>query len=92
MAKSWAPTCAQNGAAPVGTALVDQIESVVEPTRRREIPLKLLSYSKNRPANWPRMIHHTNQLVIPVTTIEDRAEAATQRAWLAAAAAVAKGF
>jgi cellulose biosynthesis protein BcsQ len=29
-----------------------------------------------RAANWRRMIHHTNQLVVPVTAIEDRAEAA----------------
>jgi MinD-like ATPase involved in chromosome partitioning or flagellar assembly len=29
-----------------------------------------------RSANWRRMIHHTNQLVVPVTAIEDRAEAA----------------
>lgn len=29
-----------------------------------------------RSANWLRMIHHTNQLVVPVTAIEDRAEAA----------------
>ena len=29
-----------------------------------------------RAANWRRMIHHTNQLVVPTTTIEDRAEAA----------------
>lgn len=29
-----------------------------------------------RAANWRRMIHHTNQLVVPVTSIEDRAEAA----------------
>ena len=30
-----------------------------------------------RAANWRRMIDHTNQLVVPVTAIEDRAEAAT---------------
>jgi len=30
-----------------------------------------------RAANWRRMIHHTNQLVVPVTAIEDRAEAAS---------------
>ncbi|MEV7663592.1 chromosome partitioning protein ParA [Paenarthrobacter sp. NPDC089316] len=29
-----------------------------------------------RAANWRRMIDHTNQLVVPVTAIEDRAEAA----------------
>ncbi len=29
-----------------------------------------------RAANWRQMIHHTNQLVVPVTAIEDRAEAA----------------
>jgi cellulose biosynthesis protein BcsQ len=29
-----------------------------------------------RAANWRRMIHHTNQLVVPVTAVEDRAEAA----------------
>lgn len=29
-----------------------------------------------RSANWRQMIHHTNQLVVPVTAIEDRAEAA----------------
>lgn len=29
-----------------------------------------------RSANWRRMIHHTNQLVVPVTAVEDRAEAA----------------
>lgn len=29
-----------------------------------------------RAANWRRMINHTNQLVVPVTAIEDRAEAA----------------
>ncbi|MCU1515353.1 MAG: hypothetical protein JWQ75_74 [Pseudarthrobacter sp.] len=29
-----------------------------------------------RAANWRRMIEHTNQLVVPVTAIEDRAEAA----------------
>ncbi|MFT4470818.1 AAA family ATPase [Arthrobacter sulfonylureivorans] len=29
-----------------------------------------------RAANWRRMIAHTNQLVVPVTAIEDRAEAA----------------
>ena len=29
-----------------------------------------------RAANWRRMIHHTDQLVVPVTAIEDRAEAA----------------
>ena len=29
-----------------------------------------------RSANWRRMIDHTNQLVVPVTAIEDRAEAA----------------
>jgi cellulose biosynthesis protein BcsQ len=29
-----------------------------------------------RAANWRRMIHYTNQLVVPVTAIEDRAEAA----------------
>ena len=29
-----------------------------------------------RAANWRRMIHHSNQLVVPVTAIEDRAEAA----------------
>ncbi len=29
-----------------------------------------------RAANWRRMIHHTNQIVVPVTAIEDRAEAA----------------
>ena len=29
-----------------------------------------------RSANWRRMIHYTNQLVVPVTAIEDRAEAA----------------
>ncbi|TLM80882.1 chromosome partitioning protein ParA [Pseudarthrobacter sp. NamE5] len=29
-----------------------------------------------RAANWRRMIHHTSQLVVPVTAIEDRAEAA----------------
>jgi len=29
-----------------------------------------------RSANWRRMIHHTDQLVVPVTAMEDRAEAA----------------
>ncbi|MFE4230051.1 chromosome partitioning protein ParA [Arthrobacter sp. NPDC056886] len=29
-----------------------------------------------RAANWRRMIDHTNQLVVPVTAVEDRAEAA----------------
>lgn len=29
-----------------------------------------------RASNWRQMIHHTNQLVVPVTAIEDRAEAA----------------
>ena len=29
-----------------------------------------------RAANWRRMIEHTNQLVVPVTAVEDRAEAA----------------
>ncbi len=29
-----------------------------------------------RAANWRRMMYHTNQLVVPVTAIEDRAEAA----------------
>lgn len=29
-----------------------------------------------RAANWRRMVEHTNQLVVPVTAIEDRAEAA----------------
>lgn len=29
-----------------------------------------------RSANWRRMIHHTTQLVVPVTAMEDRAEAA----------------
>ena len=29
-----------------------------------------------RAANWRRMIDHTDQLVVPVTAIEDRAEAA----------------
>lgn len=34
------------------------------------------SGNTSRAANWRRMIHHTNQLVVPVTAIEDRAEAA----------------
>src|SRR5690625_7729600 len=29
-----------------------------------------------RSANWRSMIHHTSQLVVPVTAMEDRAEAA----------------
>ncbi|TPV47823.1 chromosome partitioning protein ParA [Pseudarthrobacter phenanthrenivorans] len=34
------------------------------------------SGNTSRAANWRQMIHHTNQLVVPVTAIEDRAEAA----------------
>lgn len=34
------------------------------------------SGSTVRAANWRRMIHHTNQLVVPVTAVEDRAGAA----------------
>lgn len=34
------------------------------------------SGNTGRSANWLRMIHHTDQLVVPVTAIEDRAEAA----------------
>lgn len=34
------------------------------------------SGNTSRAANWRRMIHYTNQLVVPVTAIEDRAEAA----------------
>lgn len=30
----------------------------------------------DRGSDWARMIHHTNQLVVPTTTMEDRAEAA----------------
>ncbi|EMY32418.1 hypothetical protein D477_020263, partial [Arthrobacter crystallopoietes BAB-32] len=34
------------------------------------------SGNTSRSANWRRMIDHTNQLVVPVTAMEDRAEAA----------------
>ena len=34
------------------------------------------SGNSDRAENWRRMIDHTNQLVVPATTIEDRAEAA----------------
>uniref|UniRef100_UPI003F49AB9C MinD/ParA family ATP-binding protein n=1 Tax=Paenarthrobacter ureafaciens TaxID=37931 RepID=UPI003F49AB9C len=34
------------------------------------------SGNTSRAANWRQMIQHTNQLVVPVTAIEDRAEAA----------------
>lgn len=52
---------------------VDTVHKIAEKYRRLII---MDSGNTARAANWRAMIEHTNQLVIPTTTMEDRAEAA----------------
>ena len=52
---------------------VHAVHKVVEKYRRLIV---MDSGNTARSANWRAMIEHTNQLVVPTTTMEDRAEAA----------------
>lgn len=52
---------------------VHTVHSIVEKYRRLII---MDSGNTARAANWRAMIEHTNQIVVPTTTMEDRAEAA----------------
>lgn len=52
---------------------VHTMHSIVEKYRRLII---MDSGNTARAANWRAMIEHTNQIVVPTTTMEDRAEAA----------------
>lgn len=57
----------------ISAAEVHTVHSIVEKYRRLIV---MDSGNTARAANWRAMIEHTNQIVVPTTTMEDRAEAA----------------